>query len=394
MKFRLSPSIQTVAASVLIQLCLGGIYAWSVYTPLLKDEYGLTGWQTASVFGGAIAVFALSMVAGGRLLQRWTPRRCAALGALLFGAGYALAGASGGSYAVLLLGVSGLSGAGTGFGYLSAIASCVGWYPERKGLITGVAVAGFGGGSILVAAAAEQMLTSGAGVLFVIPAVGVVSALLMGLGAWRLHPPPRRAHSSGATVSDSVIRTSAFWGMSLGMFAGTFGGLLIISNLKPIGLAAGLTSSQASHGIACFAVGNVGGRILWGAIYDRIGWLAPPVSLLTLGAGAWVMHAAPSLWIFYAAVICAGFSFGGCFVLYAAHVAALYGVDRVSGVYPKVFLSYAASGIIGPAAGGLIFDLTASYALALEISMAIAIVSGLACWGLLRPQCALASSLE
>ena len=166
--------------------------------------------------------------------------------------------------------------------------------------------------------------------------------------------------------------------MSIGMFAGTFGGLLVIANLKPLGLYAGFTTSEAAFAISLFAVGNVSGRVLWGAIYDGIGWAAIPLSLLLMGFTSLALQLTASYYAYLTCIALIGFSFGSCFVLYAAHIAAVYGSKRVKDLYPVVFLVYGASGVVGPWIGGHIFDLTGSYASAIWLCFAVALPSALA----------------
>jgi len=132
-------------ASVLIQLCLGGIYAWSGFVPQLNASYGISVAQTQLVFGVSIAMFTGAMVWSARLVEHRGPRVVASIGGVLFGLGYLTASFSGGHFPVLLLGIGVLAGIGTGFGYSCLLPNCMRWFPDHKGLVTGVAVAGFGG---------------------------------------------------------------------------------------------------------------------------------------------------------------------------------------------------------------------------------------------------------
>lgn len=137
-----------VLGAVLIQLCLGAIYAWSVFTPALK-EAGWSKLDTQIVFAVGLASFALVMVFAGSRLQRWGPRVLALSGGLTLGAGYLLAGLGGAdSFWGVCLGVGLIGGAGIGLGYVVPIAVGMRWFPEHKGMITGLAVAGFGFGAM------------------------------------------------------------------------------------------------------------------------------------------------------------------------------------------------------------------------------------------------------
>jgi OFA family oxalate/formate antiporter-like MFS transporter len=173
-------------ASVAMMLCLGGIYGWSVFVTPLRLQYGLTATQTQVIFGAAIAVFTATMVLAGRLLERVGPAPVAAVGGALFGGGYLLASASDGSFWLILPGVGLLSGAGTGCCYVSALSSCVRWFPSVRGLVTGVAVAGFGGGAIALTLIAARALELSGDVLTLFRLIGlayggvvVLSALML-----------------------------------------------------------------------------------------------------------------------------------------------------------------------------------------------------------------------
>ena len=136
-----------VVGAILIQLALGAIYAWSVFTARLTDAagvYAFSASETAWVFSAGLATFAIVMVLAGRWLPRTGPRMLTVIGGLLLGAGYLLAGFFGDSFWVQLAGIGIIGGAGIGVAYVVPIAVCVKWFPDKKGLITGLAVAGFG----------------------------------------------------------------------------------------------------------------------------------------------------------------------------------------------------------------------------------------------------------
>ena len=141
-----------VAGAILIQLALGAIYAWSVFTARLTDvagTYAFSASQTAWVFSIGLATFAIVMVLAGRLLPRVGPRRLSVLGGLLLGSGYLLGGLFGGSFLMQLACIGLIGGAGIGLAYVVPISVCVKWFPDKKGLITGLAVAGFGFGATI-----------------------------------------------------------------------------------------------------------------------------------------------------------------------------------------------------------------------------------------------------
>ncbi len=140
---------KVAVGAVLIQLCLGAIYSWSVFTPALHDA----GWskvETQIVFSVGLATFAIVMVFAGRKLGSWGPRRLALAAGITLGVGYLIAGIGGGTnFTAVLVGVGLVAGAGIGLGYVVPIAVGMRWFPDHKGMITGVAVAGFGFGALV-----------------------------------------------------------------------------------------------------------------------------------------------------------------------------------------------------------------------------------------------------
>lgn len=342
-------------ASILMQTCLGMVYAWSTFVPGLQREHGISAGQSGLIFGLCIASFTVSMVFGGRLQQKFGPRRIGAIGGALFLAGYTLGAFSSGNVPVLLAGFGLLAGAGIGFSYVCPLATGIKWFPNQKGLITGLAVAGFGLGGVFFAKAGQHMMNAGMPVLDILQRIGwVVGATVIACSALLFVPEQTTgAPGSQATHSlRSVLKNPRFRVLFWQMFCGTFGGLLIIGNLKSIGMTRGLTADAAVQAIMLFAVGNALGRILWGLWYDRFGPAAISVCILLLGAGAALMGLHPVPWSFYTATLIAAFAFGGCFVLFAARVADEFGAHRISEIYPLVFLGYGIAGLAGPPAGG------------------------------------------
>lgn len=376
-----------LGASVLVQLCLGGVYAWSTFAPDLHAANHLTGTQTQFIFGVQIAVFTLSMVPAGRLLAARGPRLLLVLSGVLFFAGYRLAAASGGSFPLLLLGIGGLAGVATGLGYVCPLSVCMKWFPTHRGLVTGIAVAGFGAGAIVLTSVAEYLLEHGVGSLTIFRHLGLVyGAVIVASGA--LIASPERVDQGVARMAAPeapFARDPFFWALVAGMFSGTFAGLLVIGNLKPLAMAGGISPALAATGVGAFALGNTAGRIVWGRLADKSGPGAAGLPQLVLGVSiAALLPATAHTAAFLSVALLVGFGFGACFIIYAALLASRYGADEFPRLYPFVFLAYGAAGISGPTAGGWLFDRTGGYAPAIGVSVAVLFLGLIAVRALLR----------
>jgi len=376
-----------ILAAVMMHLCLGGIYAWSAFIQPLRSEYGFTNAQTQYIPGVCALVFTAWTVVAGRLQDRFGPRPLAIASGLLLGAGYLVAGWSGGSYPLVLLGAGVLNGLAVGTGYVCPIAAAVKWFPQHKGLVSGLALAGYGASAIVLSSAAGALLARGWNVLAIFRAVGLVYAVVVVAAGALLSVPPRPAGAPTAPLRyRSLLTDRRFWLLCVGMFCGSLPGYAFASNLKPIGLKFGLAAATAMAGIAAFTVGNATGRIAWGGICDRLGGRRTiPLSLGLIAASvAGVIAAGGSAHGFLPAAAFVGFCYGGCFSIYASQVAHTYGSAALGTVYPLVLVAHGLCGLLGTAMVGKARDLTGSFAPGLWGALAFA-AAGLVALLVLRP---------
>ena len=382
-----------VSGAILIQLALGAIYAWSVFTARLTDltgAYAFSASETAWVFSAGLATFAIVMVLAGRILPRSGPRPLAMAGGLLLGAGYIIGGLVGKSFWVQLLCIGIISGAGIGLAYVVPIAVCVKWFPDKKGLITGLAVAGFGfGATIWVKLAGSWfggLLNTTAvfglpGVQSVFVIYGVTFFLLVLIGSAVMVNPPDGYQPAGWTPPDSdnghdgglefrardMLRTPQFYMLwSCFMFAG-IAGLMVIYCIKLFGIDAleyrGVADAGAITGtaMAWYAIFNGLGRIAWGSISDRIGRKETIVLMSALQGATMLMtyHVFISFGMVYGFIIAAaliGFNYGGSFALFPAITADYFGNKSVGSNYGWMFTAYGIAGLAGPLLAGYFKD--------------------------------------
>jgi len=376
-----------LGASVVLLACLGGIYAWSIFVPPLHEAYGVSITQAQTIYGVFSVLTAAVMLLAGGVQERRGPRPVAVAGGVLYGAGYWLASYSHGSYPLLLLGLGVLAGMGNGAGYITPVATCVKWFPARRGMVTGLAVAGYGGGALVLIAFAQTLFARGVDVLVVFRWIGAVYGPLIVLSACVLSVPPGSGGPGARAPSHlrQALRELRLWPLALGMFTGVFAGAVVISNLKLLGLAAGAGAVAATLAVSAFAVGNTGGRLGWGWLADRLGPRAIPLALWwEAGAIAALLLAGGRGWAFAGAAVLLGLGYGANMVLYVARVATLWGEEQVGHIYPAIFACNGLAALMGPVLAGLIFDRTGAPGAVLALGSLMATTGALGTWLLMR----------
>jgi OFA family oxalate/formate antiporter-like MFS transporter len=372
-----------VFGAIMMQLCLGAIYAWSVFTPALMAE-GWSKLDTQVVFAVGLATFAVVMVYAGRKIDDWGPRKLAVLGGLILGAGYAIAGLSGGtSFWAVCLGVGLIGGAGIGLGYVVPIAVGMRWFPDHKGMITGLAVAGFGFGAMgwvkLAGAWGHLIATTGIATTFLIYGVAFAALVLVG-SIWMKMPPkgwkpegfvpPKQVAGTGGDdfSTTEMLHTPQFYLIFLTFAVSAGAGLMSIGLMKIYPMealqASGYTAIEASAiaGTAMavfFSIANGVGRIVWGTMSDSLG-RKKSVILMAATQGLILLtftSMAGNEYLLYLGAALIGFNFGGNFALFPAITADEFGNGAVGHNYPFVFLSYGVGGIAFPILGGVLGDM-------------------------------------
>jgi OFA family oxalate/formate antiporter-like MFS transporter len=384
-----------VVGAILIQLCLGAIYAWSVFTPSLKTgNFSFSTEQTQWIFSVGLATFAVTMVLAGLWQAKVGPTVVARVGGLVLGIGYVLGGLAtrtmtgDGAFWALLLTIGFVGGAGIGLAYVVPIAVGVKWFPDRKGMITGLAVAGFGFGALIWVKLAGSWghLIDNMGLANVFLAYGVAFFVLVMIGSiWMKNPPegwlPAGWSPPAATGASAAATGSGYqfeWGQMLGtgqfymlwfMFiVGALAGLMVIGIIKLFGIDAlqargGMSYDQASAAAGTamavfFAIANGLGRICWGIMSDKLGRKMSLV-LMSLTQGVVMLvffYAGGNEYLLYAGAALIGFNFGGNFALFPAATADYFGNKNVGKNYGWMFTAYGVGGIVGPIMAGKFRD--------------------------------------
>ncbi|MBN2590556.1 MAG: OFA family MFS transporter [Sedimentisphaerales bacterium] len=382
-----------VVGGILIQLCLGAIYAWSAFTNKLQAEpFSFTRPQTQFIFSVGLVTFAIVMAfIAGPWQKKAGTRIVAFTGGIVLGLGYIIGGLSGTNYMGMLFGIGVLGGAGIGLAYVCPIASLVKWFPDKKGMITGLAVAGFGFGALIWVKLTGGFkfgpvdLTPGWAGLFgagwtvnnIFILYGVLFAIFVGLGSlvminppdgWKPAgwiPPTTGAGAAGGLDMkvNQIVRTPQFWILFSTFTVGAMAGLMVIGIIRDFGLdtleKGGVEAAKAATicGTAMglfYALLNGLGRIVWGTVSDKLGRKNSIVLMSTLQGIMMICFyfIGGNEWGLYIGAAIIGFNFGGNFALFPAATADLFGSKNVGVNYPYVFLAYAVGGIAGPMLGG------------------------------------------
>jgi MFS family permease len=363
-----------------LNLALGILYAWSIFSkqlvePVARGGFGWTKTQATLPYTIAIACFALMMVPAGRLQDKLGPRVVASAGGILTGAGLLVASlASPTSVVPALVGFGALAGTGFGLGYAAATPAAVKWFPpEKKGLVTGLVVAGFGIAPVYIAPLSKHLLASH-GVQTSFRILGLAFLVVATLFAQLIRNPAAPAAPQGAAAAGAparpdrtwreMIRTPSFWLLYFQYVFAATAGLMIIGHMaKIVAVQSGNTLQTGFVFVALLAVFNAGGRVVAGVVSDYIGRVVT-IALVCI-AQALAMFFFSSFTTFGGFVLGAavvGFSYGACLSLFPATAADRWGTKNLGVNYGILFTAWGVGGVLGPTLAGRIADATGSYA--------------------------------
>lgn len=354
-----------VMGAVLIQLCLGAVYAWSLFNQPLVDKFG---WDKADVvvtFSITIFVFSLFTIIAGKIQDRIGPRWVATLGGIIMGTGIMLASTAT-TITQLYLYYGVIGGAGIGAAYVCPLATCLKWFPDKRGLISGVAVAGFGAGALVFKPLILKLIAS-VGVSETFLYLGIIYLVAVVIGAQFLVVPPAGyvprgwtppvVHQSNAHQDFSpgqMLATRHFYVLWVMYLFGAAAGLMVIGLAKDIGInLVGLSAAAAANAVVVVAIFNALGRIVWGTVSDKLGRINSLLFMYLLaGAAMFLMSSTTMDYVSFLALCSAvGFCFGGFLAIFPTVTADYYGTRHVGTNYGIVFMAYGIAAIVGPKIG-------------------------------------------
>ena len=366
-----------LAGLVLCTVC-GVLYAWSIFVVPLEQAFGWQRPETSLTFTFMITFFSLGMFAGGKLL-RFGPARAVQIGGALLCVGLLWASRID-SVIGLYLSYGVVSGFGIGIVNLVPAAVCLRWYPERKGLVSGLLTMALALGTLLFGTVGAGWLIGKVGVSSTFMALAVLFLGIIVLGSLFLRMPeaaPGKEEGDGVGLRD-MLHTPSYWMIWGWMLTIQIGGLMIIGHIVPYALECGLTAAQAGLGMGVYAIANGVGRLFFGYVHDRFGraW-GMGLDAVFMGCGLVLLAALPSRFGmagFRVAAVPVALAFGGTIPQLAALIMAFFGPRHFGVNYGFSTSPLMVASVCGPFIGGLIRAWSGDYLVALYVAAAITLL--------------------
>jgi len=375
------------AAGMLLQMALGSVYAWSVFRTPLATQFGWSIPQITLTFTITILALSCAAFAGGLWLNRSGPRVVAVTGGALYGLGVLLASFT--ERIEWLYATYGLlGGIGLGLGYIVPVTVLVKWFPDRRGLITGIAVGGFGAGALVTAPVATALIER-VGVLSTFAWLGLAYFVAAPLAGWFMRNPPEsgildapmvrsplRQGNADYTLGQAV-RTRQWWILWLILFLNVTAGISLISQQAPLYQElAGVSAAVAAGMVGLASIGNALGRVFWAWSSDYLTRRATFVLLFLIQVALfWVFPGLGSAAMLTLAAFAILSCFGGGFGTMPAAVTDYFGPRNVGPIYGLMLSAWGLASLFGPMLLAEMREAIGSYQDALHIIAALMALS-------------------
>jgi OFA family oxalate/formate antiporter-like MFS transporter len=383
------------AAAVGIHISIGSVYAWSNFTNPLIKEFGWSARQVQLTFSLAILFLGLSAAFLGHFVEKYGPRKAGLLASVFFGVGVFGSGFAlqMGSLPLLYLFYGVLGGIGLGVGYISPVSTLVKWFPDHRGMATGLAIMGFGFAAAISSPVMDALIKSvGTAKTFYI--LGVAYFLVMALSALNLEKPPanwqpagyqdkmkrskqrQTADLSQLTANESV-KTARFYYLWVMLFINVTCGIAILSAAKPLAQESiGLTTGEAAALVGILGIFNGLGRIGWASVSDYIGRPNTYTTFFALQIVLFALlpHTTSSL-LFQVMLAIIYTCYGGGFASIPAYIGDLFGTKQLGAIHGYILTAWSAAGLVGPMFAAWMKDTTGSYAASLNFFVILFVIA-------------------
>jgi MFS transporter, OFA family, oxalate/formate antiporter len=377
-------------AGILIQVALGAVYAWSVFrTPLVKQFH----WSIAQVtLTFTICIFVVGFAAffGGLWLNKKGPRVVALTAGFLYGLGIFLASFSANHLMWLYFSYGLIGGIGLGLGYIVPVAVLLKWFPDKRGLITGVAVGGFGAGALITAPVATWLIQS-VGVLKTFGYLGIAYFIVLILAGWFMQNPPAGWVPEGWSPSakqtanraardytlGEALKTWQWWALWLALFLNTSAGISVISQESPIFQEIAKVTAVAAAGmVGVAAIGNSVGRVFWAWVSDGLTrrWTFVIMYLIQVIL-FWIMPSVTSAGLLTVVTFAILMCYGGGFGTMPAFAADYFGTKTIGPIYGLMLTAWGFASAFGPSLITYLRQNGSSFATGLHVIAGVMAVS-------------------
>ncbi len=380
-------------AAVLVQLALGAVYAWSVFNGPLQEQFGWSKPEVVLPFEVAIGVIVFGTFIGGRIQDRRGPRPVAHAGVVLYSVGSRGASlvSSKDQLWLLVLTYGVLGGFGLGLAYITPIAMLAKWFPDKRGLITGIAVGGFGFGAVITGPVAKNMLAGTSDKTSVFLPLGIAYLVAGLIGAALFRNPPQgytvpgydpaastsKAKPSARTYDlRGALRTPQWYLLTLILLLNVTCGIAFISQASDAAQQlTGISVGTAATFVGLMGLFNGAGRIGWAALSDRIGRMPAFLGMLALQGVCFLLlpHTTFAIFAILSALIY--LSYGGGFGTMPATAADYYGTPNAGAIYGAMIVAWSLGGVVGPLIAAGLYESSGGYTLPFTVLGVVALVS-------------------
>ena len=378
-----------LTAGVFINLCIGVLYAWSVISRALVEDFGWSNAEAGLPYTIAVVTFALGVLIAGNLQDKMGPRNLVIAGVTMVGLGM-VASAFATTPTALLLTFGLLVGTGIGFAYACLSPTAMKWFhPSKKGMVNGLIAGGFGMAPLYLAPLSSALIEAmsiamtfkilGASVLIV--GVPLAMTIVIPPAGYKAEVPAGFKEPAGKAATYNftwreMVKTRQFYLMWIAFAFASSAGLMLIGNITSIAsLQGGIT--DAAYLVSLLAVANTGGRIVMGMLSDKIGrtqTLLLAIAMQVANMVLFPMYSSHMGFIFGAIV--AGVAYGALLSVFPSMTADYFGIKNYGGNFGVVYLAWGASGFMGPVIAGMVVDSTGSFGLAYTISAVMLAIAG------------------
>jgi OFA family oxalate/formate antiporter-like MFS transporter len=375
-----------------MQVALGAVYAWSVFRAPLVKQFGWSISEVTLTFTISIFVLGIAAFFGGLWLNRKGPRVVAITGGTLYGLGVFLASFSANKLWWLYLSYGLIGGIGLGFSYIVPVAVLVKWFPDRRGLITGIAVGGFGAGALITAPVATRLIQS-TGVLNTFAYLGIAYLIVTVVASLFMQNPPEGWRPEGWTPTASqtsqragrdytlgeALKTWQWYALWLLLFLNTFAGISIISQEAPIfEELVGVGAVVAASMVGVVSIGNALGRVFWAWVSDSITRRATFFVMFVVQVLLfWFLPSITAVWLMTMVAFVVLMCYGGGFGTMPAFAADYFGSKNVGPIYGLMLTAWGCASAVGPLLISYMRQTTGSYRGALHIIAGVMAISAL-----------------